>query len=247
MEYLLWSTGQAVLNLVNFSDRKVSEGTLKQRRFILPGNRRLRKWFMGLFKQEDSGTEHSPDSAEAGSTGVHAGKSYEAAKDPEHLPPTNAWQRFSTGLRSIGEFLGSPESGFGFRAACATMSIGIIVFLRDTQTFFLDQRLVWAMIMVSIGMTMTAGSGIFGFLGRIAGTSEFAHINNFTSCLMLDSICHVFKLRYLVYCRWQNPRRHCFLLYFHVLRNHHPYQISAPRNNRHYFNCHSNTHYRLRT
>ena len=202
MEYLLWSTGQAVLDLVTFSDRKVSEGAMKQRRFIFPGKRRLTKWFMGLFKEEDSGTEHSPDSAESGGVGIHAGKSYEAAKDPEHLPPTNAWQQFSTGLRSIGEFLGSPESGFGFRAACATMSIGIIAYLKDTQTFFLEQRLIWAMIMVAIGMTTTAGSGIFGFLGRIAGTSMFTRASSGATSLTLSSACHVCEHRHLVHSRW---------------------------------------------
>ena len=64
----------------------------------------------------------------------------------------------------------STELGFGFRVACATMSIAILAFLQDTQTFFIEQRLVWAMIMVAISMTMTSGSGIFGFLARIAGT-----------------------------------------------------------------------------
>lgn len=59
---------------------------------------------------------------------------------------------------------------FGFRVACATMSIAILAFLQDTQVFFIEQRLVWAMIMVAISMTMTSGSGVFGFIARIAGT-----------------------------------------------------------------------------
>ncbi len=39
--------------------------------------------------------------------------------------------------------------------AAATMTIGIIAFLEQTQAFFVAQRLVWAMIMIAIGMTMS--------------------------------------------------------------------------------------------
>ena len=59
---------------------------------------------------------------------------------------------------------------FGFRVACATMSIAISAFLEVSQTFFVAQRLVWAMIMVAIGMTMTSGSGVFGLAARVIGT-----------------------------------------------------------------------------
>lgn len=174
MEFLLWSTGRAVLELVKFADRKVEDGTMKKSRLIFPKNRRLKKWFFNLLKSEDGGTEHTPDVAESGGSGIYSGQSFDAAKDPEHLPPTNAWQRLGNRFRGVGGVLGSIESAFGFRVACATLSIGIVAYLADTRTFFLEQRLVWAMIMVSIGMTITAGSGVFGFVGRIAGTCEWA-------------------------------------------------------------------------
>jgi hypothetical protein len=35
------------------------------------------------------------------------------------------------------------------------MTIGIVALLEHTQVFFVQQRLVWAMIMVAIGMTMS--------------------------------------------------------------------------------------------
>lgn len=182
MEFLLWSTGRAVLSLVQFADRKVEDGTMKKKRLIVPGNRRLKKWLFNLWKGEDEGTEHTPDVTESGGTGVYSGQSFEAAKDPEHLPPTNAWQRFGNGFRLVGGVLGSVESAFGFRVACATLSIGIVAFLGDTRNFFLEQRLVWAMIMVSIGMTITAGSGVFGFIGRVAGTCKY-------TCSNCDEYC----------------------------------------------------------
>lgn len=170
LEFLLWSTGGAVLDFVRFADSKVQNGTMSKKHVVVPDMKRLRKWVMNSFKPEDSGTEHTPDSSEVGSTYIAAGDSLQMQKDPEHLPPTNAWQRFGNSMRNASHILGSPESAFGFRVACATLSVGIVAYLRDTQHFFIEQRLFWAMIMISIGMTTTAGSGVFGFFGRIAGT-----------------------------------------------------------------------------
>ena len=172
MEFLLWSTGRAVLALVQFADKKVEDGTMKKNKLITPGLKRIKKWVTGSLKVEDVIAEHSPDSTESGSVSVYSGESFGAAKDPEHLPPTNAWQRSTNVFRLFSDLLGSPESAFGFRVACATLSIGIVAYLKDTYVFFTEQRLVWAMIMVAIGMTTTAGSGVFGFLGRIAGTGK---------------------------------------------------------------------------
>ncbi len=83
----------------------------------------------------------------------------------------DALQRLGNGLRKIARMLASREMAFGFRVGCATMSIAIMAFLEASQAFFNAQRLVWAQIMVAIGMTMTAGSGAFGLAGRVAGTT----------------------------------------------------------------------------
>lgn len=53
--------------------------------------------------------------------------------------------------------MASPECAFGFRVACATLTVGIVAFLKQSQLFFQEQRLVWAMIIVAIGMSMTSG------------------------------------------------------------------------------------------
>ena len=177
MEFLLWSTGRAVTNLVKFADLKVSQGAMAKKRFIFPGKKRLKKWVLSAFGKEDAGAEHTPDTTETADINVELGQAYQKTKDPEHLPPTNAWQRFGNSVRQISEILGSQESAFGFRVAIATMSIGIVAFLESTQQFFIEQRLLWAMIMVSIGMTLTAGAGVFGFIGRIIGTGmEYSHL-----------------------------------------------------------------------
>ena len=172
MEFLLWSTGRAVLGLVHFADKKVEDGTMKRNKFIFPTMKRIKKWVVRSLMVEDANLEHAPDTTEVGGINIYSGESFQATKDPEHLPPTNAWQRSTNVLRQSSRLLSSPESAFGFRVACATLSIGIVAYLKDTYVFFTEQRLVWAMIMVAIGMTTTAGSGVFGFVGRVVGTGK---------------------------------------------------------------------------
>ena len=167
MEYLLLSTGQAILDLVKFADEKVESGVMGKRRLILPGKRRAVKWIRDVFREEDSSNDHTPDQSETGVANIYVGDSFSVKRrDPEHLPPTNSWEKFGNGIRTIPHVLRSPEVAFGFRVACATMCIAIVAFLRASQRFFIEQRLVWAMIMVAIGMTVTAGAGVFGFLSR---------------------------------------------------------------------------------
>jgi hypothetical protein len=47
----------------------------------------------------------------------------------------------------------------------------IVAYLKDTQTFFLRQRVLWAIIMVAISMTRTSGQSVFNFVLRIFGTA----------------------------------------------------------------------------
>ncbi|KUJ22025.1 uncharacterized protein LY89DRAFT_391405 [Mollisia scopiformis] len=171
LEHLLYSCGIAISNLIKFADEKVADGTMKKNHLIAPGLRRLKKWVLGIGQEDASVDTETPDSLEAGMNTIYLGSGFNPKKDPEHLPPETAWQHFGNAIRTIPHFLGSGESAFGVRVACATLSIGIVAYLRDTQTFFIEQRLVWAMIIIAIGMTMTSGQSLFGFFGRIAGTA----------------------------------------------------------------------------
>jgi hypothetical protein len=169
--FLLNSVSRSILEFVKFADEH-DQATAKKK-VINPGGRRLKKWIKSIFKTQDS--NHDDETTIAGfdrnNTTVYMGEAYKSKKDPEHLPPKNAWEKIGNGIRACAGFFRSSESAFGFRAACATMSIGIIAFLHDTQTFFVEQRLVWAMIMVAISMTPTAGQSIFQFMLRITGTA----------------------------------------------------------------------------
>ena len=107
-----------------------------------------------VLRNDDDTADHAPELLSSSSVNVVSlGDGFNRARDPEHLPATNAWQRFGNGLRKVSHFFGSEESMFGVRCACATMSIGIPAFLSNTREFFLEQRLVWAMIIVAVGMT----------------------------------------------------------------------------------------------
>jgi hypothetical protein len=169
--FLLNSISRSTLEFVKFADEH-DQATAKSK-LMWPGGKRSKKWIKSIFHSQD--TNHDDETTIAGydrsNATVYLGDAYRAKKDPEHLPPANVWEKFGDFIRGISHFLRSPESSFGFRAACATMSIAVIAFLRDTQTFFVQQRLVWALIMVAISMTPTAGQSIFQFMLRIGGTA----------------------------------------------------------------------------
>jgi hypothetical protein len=115
MERLMHASGEAMHDLVAFADKKVEDGTMSRNRLIFPSQRRLRKWVVSVFREEDSSAEQSPDVLETGVNIVYVGDGYNRKKDPEHLPPTSAWQRFGNVLRKVSDFFASEESAFGFR------------------------------------------------------------------------------------------------------------------------------------
>ncbi|KAK5216438.1 hypothetical protein LTR72_010612 [Exophiala xenobiotica] len=168
LEYLLYSVCRSILALVLFADSKVQDGTMSKRRLIFPGWKRTRKLIQHMFTQEDT----EPALPDADSTGIiiWPGDSFSRRKDPEHLSPTNWYQRVTDHLRVIPRVLGSDQSAYGFRAAVASLSLAILGFLKPTHHFYLEQRGIWAVIMIAISMGPTAGAGVQGFILRIAGT-----------------------------------------------------------------------------
>ena len=80
-------------------------------------------------------------------------------------------ERVGETVRLIPKFFRSEASAFGLRVAAATMSVGIVNYLRDTQDFFLTNRLLWAEIMIALSMTRTAGQSIFNYVLRTGGTA----------------------------------------------------------------------------
>ncbi|KAI7081188.1 hypothetical protein KC352_g41377, partial [Hortaea werneckii] len=151
-----------------------ASGKLKRNRLVVPGYKRLRKWIKSsIASVEGEAHDDQQIDTETNNTNVYLGEAYKQKKDPEHLPPANAWERVSDLLRVVAHFLASPASNFGARVACATLSIAIVGFLRDTQAFFTTQRIFWAQIMISISMNPSAGQSLRNFVLRILGTFVF--------------------------------------------------------------------------
>ncbi|KAI0199723.1 hypothetical protein F4808DRAFT_206234 [Astrocystis sublimbata] len=198
IERLMEAAGEGVLRVVEFADTKVADGTMKQKRLIVPKPKVLKKWIKSVFNDEDKGQENNADNMmESGLPVIYMGDSFAAKREPEHLPPTNAWQRAGNGLRAVSRFFSSEESAFGFRAACATLTVGIVAFLENTHRFFQEQRLVWAMIIIAIGMTQTSGQSIFGFILRVLGTLAAVILTLITWYIVDGRIAGIFVFMYL--------------------------------------------------
>lgn len=157
IEYLLYHTSQAILAFVRFADERVASGKLDKTRLVVPGWKRMRKWAFSVFKEEDDSNEHELSDTQTSENTVSLGDAYKDKRDPEHLPPSNTIEKIGNFIRIIPNFFRSSESAFGLRAAIATMCVGIVNYLADTQYFFTQNRLLWAMIMIAISMTPTAG------------------------------------------------------------------------------------------
>ncbi|GMF76818.1 unnamed protein product [Aspergillus oryzae] len=164
------STGQMVLEFVKFADDKRESGKLSRRHIIIPGWKRLRKWATSLLKAEDTHEDDNIGDINAQNNILQLGEAYKHRKDPEHLRPETTFQKIGDKVRLIPAMFRTQESAYGFRVACATMTIAIVGLLHDTQSFFIKQRFIWAMIMVNLSMTPTSGQSIFGFVLRILGT-----------------------------------------------------------------------------
>ncbi|KAF2646232.1 hypothetical protein P280DRAFT_387163 [Massarina eburnea CBS 473.64] len=170
--FLLHSISRAILAFAEFADEK--DQAVMKSKLMTPSQRRFKKWVNSVFSAGNDSVQDD-DTTVAGldrsTTVVYMGEAFNQRKDPEHLPPTNTFEKFGNGIRATSRFLRSPESAFGFRVACATMSIAIIAYLEATQLWFTRQRVVWAMIMVALSMTPTAGQSVFSFILRIVGTA----------------------------------------------------------------------------
>ncbi|KAL1960341.1 hypothetical protein VTO42DRAFT_8301 [Malbranchea cinnamomea] len=164
---------QSTLDLVKFAETKTADGTMKRKRLIVPKVESLKQWIFILFSRYADENDR-PMSEEETDTGLETpgGDPLKARfADPEHLPAVTKWQKFGNFLRQISHILGSEESAFGFRVAIASFSAAILAYLRQTQEFFVGNRVNWVVIVIVIGMVPTSGRSLFGMIGRIIGTS----------------------------------------------------------------------------
>ncbi|KAJ5116868.1 hypothetical protein N7456_001216 [Penicillium angulare] len=163
----------ATLQLVKFADSKVADGTMKRNRLIFPRQKSLREW-LSLSTGPKEGNESQSDSRQSSHvdpSAIHRTQAFTGFPDPEHLPPTNIWEKGSAILSIVSRVIRSEQSLFGFRVAAASFSVAILAFLHQTQDWFIRQRCIWAMIVIVIGMNPTSGQTMFGFVARIVATA----------------------------------------------------------------------------
>lgn len=131
LEHLMQFLRQSAQDLVTFADREGTETDSKHDRLLLPQG-----W---TWKLSWSASPH-----DGSNTRARDGKaSTQPRRDPEHLPATNLWERWGEKVGLLLHILASDQSVFGFRAAAAPFSVGLLAYLRQTQNFFFEQRLIW--------------------------------------------------------------------------------------------------------
>ena len=161
MEHVQNEVLQAVHGLLTFAETKVSNGSMRRNKLILPGHHQLTETKFLELKSRDTASLNAP--------ALRATRP-SIAMDAEHLPPTNFLERSGDQLRIMPSILTLPESVFGFRVALASFTVAILAYLRQTQIFFRTQRLIWATIVIVIGMKPESGASIFGYFVKIAAT-----------------------------------------------------------------------------
>lgn len=161
----------ATLQLVQFGNSKVIDGTMKRNRLIVPQKNSFLKWLSLNSETEPGNPSENRQSSNIDPSTIYHDQRLTTFPDPEHLPPENVWEKGSTILRTISHLIKSDQSLFGFRVAAASFSIGILAFLHQTQDFFIRQRCIWAMIVIVLGMSPTSGQTMFGFVARIIATT----------------------------------------------------------------------------
>ncbi len=166
------TAARGILALVRFADARVADGTMSRRRLIVPTWKQLRNWARAAVGREDGNLDYQSYSYRSGTPTVYLGDALgpTTKRDPEHLAPASRWERVTDKLRVIPRVCGGRESWFGFKVAAGTMFIAVTCYLRNSQQFYIQQRLIWGAIMVAISMTQTAGSGMYGQFVRVFGT-----------------------------------------------------------------------------
>lgn len=121
------------------------------------------KWLRSIFNSTGSADDEQLPN-------VELGDAFSKRRDPEHLPPRNRLERTGDHLRMIPAVFRSEHCLYGLRVALATMSLAVAAFIRQTQTYFGDERVIWALFVIALTMSPTAGASVFALIGRILGT-----------------------------------------------------------------------------
>ncbi|PKS04890.1 hypothetical protein jhhlp_008254 [Lomentospora prolificans] len=178
----------AIYSLVAFAKSKVDDGTMSHSRLIYPT---FLEWYRHDGEPREDPSVYSDFSQPRDFEGS------DKVADPSHLAPASAWERWVVTLARIPRFLGSDLSMFGLRVAAASLCLGIVALLQNTQEFFIRQRGVWAMIVVVLGMSPTSGQTLFGFFSRILATLAAVALSFFSWYIAVGHAAGVLVFLYI--------------------------------------------------
>jgi hypothetical protein len=158
------------LEFLQLADRAVKENKMSKLRLIVPSGRNLWELCADALQPECS-YEENPGVFDMHGDPASLGESTLFQRDSDQFPAESVLQNIGEKLRAFPRWLRSRESAFGFRVACATMTVAIVAFLQDTQEFFIRQRLIWAIIVINLSMSPTVGQSLSNFVLRVVGTA----------------------------------------------------------------------------
>lgn len=161
-----------LFDAVVYVDSKIADGTLTKKRFILPRGAHLKKWVGSFFREDDA--SNSPDSTIETLNSTQPIKQKQKKKiknDPEHLPPTNLYERIGDAIRKFPRFMKSSHSIHGLRVACAIMTVAIGFYIKTSSHWYSWNRVLWALFAVILTMNQSAGQSLHLFFCRLAGTA----------------------------------------------------------------------------
>ncbi|GLA43630.1 hypothetical protein AnigIFM63309_001561 [Aspergillus niger] len=167
---LVSSIAVAVHELVLFADSKTKDGTMQRKRWVFPRRHQFTTHLQHLTnKQSDIHSSQAADLIESG----HQGRKTTQIKTHHHhhFPPRNAWERYTDHLRAVSRLLRSEESAFGLRMALAAFTVGILVYLEKTWTFYYQQRLIWPLIVILVAMDVASGESTFKLAAQVMGAT----------------------------------------------------------------------------
>ncbi|KAK9491441.1 hypothetical protein V1508DRAFT_421947 [Lipomyces doorenjongii] len=166
-QFMLWHSSNAISSFLAYVQDKNNSQEWQKKRIIFPSWSELTHWIGAMFAVPESSNIDQILDSSIDRVGRAALTTALRGQDPEHLPPNTLWQKFGERVRMIPALLRSPHSLCGFRATCASMSIGIIAYLRSSRNFFVEQRCLWAIVMTAIAMNNTTGQTTYNFILRV--------------------------------------------------------------------------------
>lgn len=92
-------------------------------------------------------------------------------RDADALAPSSAFHHFGRGLASAYRFAWSPRGLFALRFTIAGMALWIpAVVNQPVAAFSYNHRVLWAIIMAQLGVSLSQGEQVFSLMSRVIGT-----------------------------------------------------------------------------